>query len=723
MLIRFSFKQRQNFKYVDPVVTAYISGLVEDEDEQVDDIVEQTRGMLEDATVDEKELASFMERLSQYLTENSTYREKARPTVHKLEKTIDMRKQGLSSTIALSGAVDLESAKKGMASRVDMGKLAKAEAKLKAKIVKRAQRDLYEGSKLMADAQKKQQSYEEMFMKVNPLQLGGALKGKSKDIHLENINVSFGSRMLLHGAELNLAYGRRYGVIGRNGIGKSSLLRNLALREVPVPTHISVLYVEQEIVGDDTLALDSVLKADVWRHKLITEEVDLSKALEELEKQTAPGTTLGEAETVRIEAEKDELTSQLGEVQRKLIEMEAETGPARASALLYGLGFNDEDQKKQTRAFSGGWRMRLALARALFVKPDLLMLDEPSNMLDLNAIAWLEDYLQSWEGTILVVSHDRAFLDAVATDIVHQHSQRLDYYKGNFSQFYATKSDRSKNLKKEYETQLAYRQHLQAYIDRWRYNANRAAQAQSKIKILEKLPELEPPEEEDSENFKFPDPEKISPPLLQLNEANFGYTPGKQILHDINIDVGLDSRITIIGSNGSGKSTLRKRVTPFVTDVFDSPISRNMQHIDSLDVNMSSVQFLQSRFPGQTEQEYRSHLGSFGITGLTSLQKIGTLSGGQKSRVAFAVLSLQRPHILLLDEPSNHLDIEGIDALIDALKVFKGGVISVSHDERFITNTSNQLWVCSEGKVTKFMGDITAYKDIIVNQLRAKNRP
>jgi len=318
----------------------------------------------------------------------------------------------------------------------------------------------------------------------------------------------------------------------------------------------------------------------------------------------------------------------------------------------------------------------------------------------LNAIAWLEDYLQTWESTLLVVSHDRAFLDAVATDIVHQHSQRLDYYKGNFTQFYATKTERAKNQRKEYEAQLQYRQHLQAFIDRWRYNANRAAQAQSKIKILEKLPELEPPEADDSETFKFPDPEKISPPLLQLNEVTFGYSKDKPILKGVNIDVALDSRIAVIGPNGAGKSTLIKLLTGNL-EANQGGVTRNgrlrvayftQHHIDSLDVTQSAVAFLQTKFPGQTEQEYRSHLGSFGITGLTGLQKIGTLSGGQKSRVAFAVLSMQRPHILLLDEvsaiclhprwhraavtispqPSNHLDIEGIDALIEALKIYKG---------------------------------------------------
>lgn len=289
------------------------------------------------------------------------------------------------------------------------------------------------------------------------------------------------------------------------------------------------------------------------------------------------------------------------------------------------------------------------------------MLDEPSNMLDLNAIAWLEDHLQSWPSTILVVSHDRAFLDHVATDIIHQHSQRLDYYKGNFSQFYATKTERAKAQKKEYEAQLAYRQHLQAYIDRWRYNANRAPQAQSRIKILEKLPELEPPEEEDSESFRFPEPEKLAPPLLQLDEVTFGYNPEKTILRGVNIDVGLDSRIAVIGPNGAGKSTLIKLLTGTMQPskghaTINSRVRIayfTQHHVDQLDSNMSAVGFLQSKFPGKVEQEYRSHLGAFGITGLTGLQKIGTLSGGQKSRVAFAVLSMGRPHILLLDEVSS----------------------------------------------------------------------
>ncbi|SJL05384.1 related to ATPase component of ABC transporters with duplicated ATPase domains/Translation elongation factor EF-3b [Armillaria ostoyae] len=340
---------------------------------------------------------------------------------------------------------------------------------------------------------------------------------------------------------------------------------------------------------------------------------------------------------------------------------------------------------------------------------------------DLNALAWLEDYLQTWQGTLLVVSHDRAFLDAIATDIVHQHSGRLDYYKGNFTQFYSTKSERDQNLRKEYEAQMDYRKHLQAFIDRWRYNANRAAQAQSRIKILEKLPELEPPEADETERFKFPETDKISPPILQMDEVTFGYSPEKIVLKSVNIDVGLDSRIAIVGANGSGKSTLIKVLTGELRP-FSGHVTQNgrlrigyfaQHHVDSLDPTMSPVQFLASKFPGKTEQEYRQHLGNFQISGMTGLQLIGTLSGGQKSRVAFAVLSLQRPHVLLLDEPTNHLDIEGLDALMTALDSWNGGVIVISHDERFITTVAKELWVCGDETVTKFKGDVQSYKQLI----------
>ncbi|KAI0288880.1 P-loop containing nucleoside triphosphate hydrolase protein [Russula brevipes] len=716
---------RESLPGTEEILVQYLSGYLVDEASEDEDILQVARYVLESVAMDKPDvLEQLMGSLTALLQDQLARREKAKtgPKLQRLDKVLDMSKTGaMSNTIALSEGVDLESINKGKASRVDVKKLEKQEAKLKAKIEKRARRDLYEGSKLLEQT-KKQQSYEEMFMKINPLQSSAASKNKSKDIHLPSIDVSFGSNRILSGASLTLAYGRRYGIIGRNGVGKSTLLRHIALREVPIPPHITILFVEQEIVGDDTTALSSVLKADVWRDHLLTEEARLNARLAELD-AIPPGEV-----DARLEETRDEVSGRLAEVHTNLADMEAESGPARAAALLAGLGFSEADQGRPTKSFSGGWRMRLALARALFVKPSLLLLDEPSNHIDLNALAWLEDYLQTWPGTLVVVSHDRAFLDAVATDIIHQHSGRLDYYKGNFTQFYSTKSERERNLRREYDAQMEYRKHLQAFIDRWRYNANRAAQAQSKIKILEKLPELTPPVAEETENFRFPETEKISPPLLQLSEVTFGYDPSKVILNRTNFDVGLDSRIAIVGSNGAGKSTLIKLLTSELVPL-SGQVNRNgrlrvgyfaQHHVDTLVPTMNPVQFLAHKFPGKTEQEYRQHLGNFQITGMTGLQPIGTLSGGQKSRVAFSLLSLQRPHILLLDEPTNHLDLEGLDALMLALSTWNGGVIVISHDERFITSVARELWVCGDGTVTKFKGDVEAYKSLIVSNIKAK---
>lgn len=675
----------------------------------------------------------------------------------RLDKVVDMRNTEMSRTSGFdsAGGVDIAlGTTKQNRSTVDVKKLEKQEAKTRAKLAKRAQRDLYESSKLVQQS-KQQASYEELFLKVNPIESIGN-KGKNKDIHLPNIDVNFGSNRILSNATLTIKAGRRAGIIGRNGVGKSTLLRNMALREIPIPTQISILYVEQEIVGDDMTAIESVLKADVWREKLLQEEAQLNAELQKLEDSAAAAVAAANAAaaaaaaqsggaagddddaaaglsrgsavdmpTRQREIKREELSTRLGEVQAKLVDMEAETGPARAASLLNGLGFKAEDQLRATKTFSGGWRMRLALARALFCKPDLLMLDEPSNHLDLNALAWLEDYfVNDYEGTLLVVSHDRAFLNRVATDIIHMHSERLDYYKGNFDQFYQTREERRRNQQREYEAVQLQRATLQAFIDRWRVNANRAAQAQSKIKQLEKLPNVEPPEDDDVVHFRLPETEKLPLPLLQISNVTFGYRPDKLLLKNVDFDITQQSRVAVVGPNGAGKSTLMKlligEITPSQGDQKRNSRLRvgffSQHHIDQLDLNANPVSFLQSKYPGKTEQEYRSHLGAFGIKGMTGLQKIATLSGGQKSRVAFAHISMMRPHVLLLDEPTNHLDTEGLDALCEAIKKFNGGVICISHDETFITNCLDELWVVDNGKVEKFNGDVAEYKRIILSR-------
>ncbi|KAF8867318.1 putative translation initiation regulator [Acephala macrosclerotiorum] len=648
----------------------------------------------------------------------------------RLDQAIQVGAQrNMSSTLGVStGGVDLESAgTRKLESKVDRKKLEKAERKIAAKQNKKTFKTVeYEASKLLNQPDEAQ-SYEEFFMAVNPLQLGGSSGQKSKDIKLDGIDVSIGGLRILTDTSLTLAFGRRYGLVGQNGIGKSTLLRALARRELAIPTHISILHVEQEITGDDTPALQAVLDADVWRKHLLAEQVKISKQLADIEaERSSLADTSVDAE--KLDRDREGLDQTLGDIQSKLAEMESDKAESRAASILAGLGFSTERQQFATKTFSGGWRMRLALARALFCEPDLLLLDEPSNMLDVPSITFLANYLQGYPSTVLVVSHDRAFLNEVATDIIHQHSERLDYYKGaNFESFYATKEERRKTAQREYDNQMVQRAHLQAFIDKFRYNAAKSSEAQSRIKKLEKMPVLEAPESVYTVHFKFPDVEKLSPPIVQMTNVSFGYTKDKLLLRNVDLDVQLDSRIGIVGPNGAGKTTVLKlligKLTPTSGLISQNPRLRigffAQHHVDALDLTTSAVGFMAKNFPGKQDEEYRRHLGAFGITGMTGLQKMELLSGGQKSRVAFACLSLTNPHILVLDEPSNHLDIEAMDALSTALQQFQGGVLMVSHDVTMLQTVCTSLWVCDNGTVEKFPGDVQAYKKRITAQADA----
>ncbi|KAM3509053.1 hypothetical protein MY11210_006469 [Beauveria gryllotalpidicola] len=650
--------------------------------------------------------------------------------IRRLDQTIQVSTQrNMSSTLAVaSGGVDLESANaRKVESKVDRKKLEKAERKIAVKQQKKQYKNVeYEASKLL-DQIDDAQSYEEFYMAVNPLQIGNSGANKTKDVKLDNIDVSIGAQRILTDTTLTLAYGHRYGLVGNNGVGKSTLLRALSRREVAVPTHISILHVEQELTGDDTPAIQAVLDADVWRKVLMREQEELTAALAELEVKRAPLADTS-ADAAKLDLEKETMDTKLGDVQGKLAEMESDKAESRAASILAGLGFSPERQQFATKTFSGGWRMRLALARALFCEPDLLLLDEPSNMLDVPSITFLSEYLQGYPSTVLVVSHDRAFLNEIATDIIHQHSERLDYYRGaNFDSFYATREERKKIAKKEYENQMAYRAHLQAFIDKFRYNAAKSSEAQSRIKKLEKLPVLEAPEAEYNVKFVFPDVEKLSPPIVQMSEVTFGYSKDHILLRNVDLDVQLDSRIGIVGPNGAGKTTVLKLLIGKL-QALSGVISANSRlrigffaqhHIDALDLTVSAVSFMAKNYPGKSDEEYRRQLGAFGITGTTGLQKMVQLSGGQKSRVAFACLALTNPHILVLDEPSNHLDIEAMDALAEALTAFQGGVLMVSHDVTMLQMVCTSLWVCDGGTVEKFDGDVNQYKKRIASQADA----
>ncbi|KAH0603658.1 uncharacterized protein H6S33_007317 [Morchella sextelata] len=725
---------------LDPVITEYSVGFLNhaststspDADIELAEAISTVRSILLDAappSVSEASITALVEKLARQLDEaHGDERKLASSKAKKLDQTIHMASQrNISSTMGLVGTgIDIDAVgTRKVESKVDKKKLEKAERKIKAKQDKKVMKNVtYEASKLITTDE---ENYDDFYMQVNPLTLGSGSQGKSKDIKLDRVDVQIGGLRILSDTTLTLAYGRRYGLVGQNGIGKSTLLRALSRREIAIPTHITILHVEQEIMGDDTPALKAVLDADVWRKHLLAEQERITKELAAIESRPDPITV--SASSGYPNTEREELDTILTDIHSKLAEMEADKAESRAASILAGLGFSQERQQHATKTFSGGWRMRLALARALFCKPDLLLLDEPSNMLDVPSITFLSEYLQDYPSTVLVVSHDRAFLNEVATDIIHQHSERLDYYKGgNFDAFYATKEERRKTAKREYENQMAYRKHLQTFIDKFRYNAAKSSEAQSRIKKLEKLPKLEAPDDEYTVVFKFPEVEKLSPPIIQMTNVSFSYTPGKPIVEKVDLDVQLDSRIGIVGPNGAGKTTVLKlligQLQPSGGLITQNPRLRigffAQHHVDALDLTQSAVGFCAKMFPGRTDEEYRRHLGAFGITGTTGLQKMALLSGGQKSRVAFACLSLTNPHILVLDEPSNHLDVEAMDALSDALRNFQGGVLMVSHDVTMLANVCKRLWVCDNGTVEAFAGDIQAYKKRIIEQANSK---
>ncbi|CAH2351673.1 protein Gcn20p [[Candida] railenensis] len=737
----YSLQVRQAVPSVDPVVVSYASGYIQHvsnntEDSvtaQLIDIPEEmffiNKLLIEAGGIEAKvnELTNkLIEVLGEKLRENTA---KLELTGDKSKRLLDINllqqnnsKRDINSSLALlSASNDIEHTGRKMESRVDKKKLEKQERKIAKKVAKRNNKFVqYEASKLLNESNG--DDYDSFFLKINPIDFGSGA-GKSKDIKLDNFDLYVGEgQRILSDASLTLAYGRRYGLVGQNGIGKSTLLRALSRRELNVPKHISILHVEQEIRGDDTSAIQSVLDADVWRKNLLGEEQKIADRITEIEKLRAEFDEES-LEVRKLDNEREDLEKHSQEVTEKLSEMESDKAESRAAAILYGLGFTKETQNDATKSFSGGWRMRLSLARALFCKPDLLLLDEPSNMLDVPSITYLAKYLQTYEATVLVVSHDRAFLNEVATDIIHQHSERLDYYRGsNFDNFYATREERIKNQRREYENQMAYRKHLQAFIDKFRYNAAKSSEAQSRIKKLEKLPLLEAPEDDKVVTFKFPDPDNLSAPILQMSEVSFGYTPDKILLKNVDMDIQMDSRIAFCGGNGTGKTTLLKLLMENLSPL-SGLISRNgrlrigyfaQHHVDSMDLNLSAVSWMSQKFPGKSDEEYRRHLGSFGITGTLGLQKMELLSGGQKSRVAFAALCLNQPHILILDEPSNHLDTQGLDALAEALNNFKGGVLMVSHDVSIIDKVCNEIWVSEDALVRRFPGDIHAYKKHIL---------
>lgn len=524
----------------------------------------------------------------------------------------------------------------------------------------------------------------------------------TRDILLENINISAGTRELLTGANLTLVIGRRYGLVGRNGIGKTTLLRNIVEREIPgIPAYLQILHIEQEVVGDDTTALQCVLKTDVERERLLAEEQRL------------------------LESTSEESGTRLAQIYERMDEIDAHSAESRAASILDGIGFTSEMQNRPTKHFSGGWRMRIAIARALFVEPDLLLLDEPTNHLDMHAVLWLENYLQTWKTTLVVVSHARSFLNSVATDIVHVNEKKLDYYRGNYDTFESTRREKLLQQSRAHEAHEKQRAHIQSFIDRFRYKAATAKMAQSRIKMLEKMDFVAAVVEDPTFSFSIPDPEPAAPPFIQAIDVTFGYTQDKILFSKLNFNLDMDSRIALVGNNGSGKTTFLNILCDELHPL-EGAINRNRKirvvkfsqhHMEQLNLQMTPLEHMHHKYPKEDDHVLRGQLGRYGLSGPLALQPMYTLSGGQKSRVVFSDVTFSRPHILLLDEPTNHLDIDTVDALINAINAFQGGVLVVSHDEHLISSIADEIWVAGNGRISPWNGNFQDYKQAILKEL------
>lgn len=534
---------------------------------------------------------------------------------------------------------------------------------------------------------------------------------KSRDIHITSFSVSYYGRPLVQETDLELNYGRRYGLIGSNGSGKSTILEAIADREIPIPDHIDIFLLREEAEASNRTALEAVVDSSMAEIKRL------------------------EAEEVRIMEEEGPDSEDLQLIYDRLEALDPSQLETRAAELLHGLGFNKVQIQKHTKDLSGGWRMRVALARVLMVTPMLLLLDEPTNHLDIEACVWLETYLANYPHTLVIISHSQDFLNNVCTNIIHLTQNKFVYYGGNYNAFVKTKSDVEVDQMKRYHKQQEEIAHIKSFIASCGTYANKVSQGKSRQKVLDKMEAAGLVEKVMSEKkiiFNFPDCGELPLPILHIDEVSFSYN-GKEddfLYKDLDLSVDLDSRIALVGPNGAGKSTLLKLmcgdISPSRGIVKRNPhlrIGRYQQHsVDQLDMLATPLQFMRSQYGHMNleEEQWRSVIGRWGITGYAQTTQIGKLSDGQKSRIVFCCISLNSPHILLLDEPTNHLDMECIDALAEGINSFNGGLLLVSHDFRLISQVAKEIWLCDNKNVKPFKGDIAAYKKQIADNMHKR---
>ncbi|MFO7805696.1 MAG: ABC-F family ATP-binding cassette domain-containing protein [Paracoccaceae bacterium] len=516
-------------------------------------------------------------------------------------------------------------------------------------------------------------------------------------LRMSNITYSIEGRTLVEDASLTIPTGHKVGLVGRNGSGKTTLFRVIR-GELPLdqgsldmPQGWRIGGVSQEVPGNEVSLIDTVLAADTERANLMAEA----------DTATDP--------------------SRIAEVQTRLADIDAWSGEARAATILRGLGFEPDEQRMPCSAFSGGWRMRVALAAVLFAEPDLLLLDEPTNYLDLEGALWLESYLARYPHTVLIVSHDRELLNRAVGGILHLENKGLTYYSGNYDQFAkqraATRAVQAAAAKK----QQAQREHLQGFVDRFKAKASKAKQAQSRVKMLEKMETIRMPEDAARTVFTFPEPEELSPPIIATEGAGVGY--GETIVLDkLNLRIDQDDRIALLGRNGEGKSTLSKMLSGRLDVAHGKMVQSNKlrigffaQHqVEELRVDETPLDHLFRERPAEGQARLRARLAGFGLGADQAETPVGKLSGGQKARLSLLLATLPAPHLLILDEPTNHLDIESREALVEALSAYSGAVILVSHDMHLLSMVADRLWLVKAGRVTPYDDDLQAYRKMLL---------
>mgnify|MGYP005635977915 CR=1 FL=1 len=516
-------------------------------------------------------------------------------------------------------------------------------------------------------------------------------------LRISDITYSVAGRTLLENTTVTIPAGHKVGLVGRNGTGKTTLFRIirgemvLDTGEISLPKGWKIGGVSQEVPGNEVSLINTVLAADVERVNL-----------------------LAEAETATD-------PTRIADIQHRLTDIDAWSAEARASAILKGLGFTAAEQLEPCSAFSGGWRMRVALAAVLFSEPDLLLLDEPTNYLDLEGALWLEAYLVKYPHTVLIVSHDRELLNRSVGGILHLEDKGLIYYTGNYDMFVKQRLEQRALLASAAKKQDAKRAHLEAFVNRFKAKASKAKQAQSRVKQLEKMETIRAPEDAARTVFTFPVPEELSPPIIATEGVSVGYD-GTVILNHLDLRIDQDDRIALLGRNGEGKSTLSKLLSGRLDKMGGKFAASNKlrigffaQHqVDELHVDETPLAHLFRERPAEGQARLRARLAGFGLGADQADTEVGRLSGGQKARLSLLLATIDAPHLLILDEPTNHLDIESREALVEALTAYTGAVILVSHDMHLLSLVADRLWLVKDGRVTTYDDDLQAYRRMLL---------